>query len=158
MSTLWQRTRQGPYRWALRLALLLAVGLAALIWFARPTEQHLTVENRSGQPVPELQVTVAGQTKTFRDVAAGAQVASPSVVRDGDTFSVEGQLADGKRVRIRGRIEKATRLLLLPGGDLQFERPGRAGLMLFSLPPRGEDRGWGYSPPSPLAGEGRGGG
>src|SRR5947208_957772 len=81
VSSLWQRTRQGPYRWPLRLAVVLAAGLAAFVWFARQrAEQHLTVENRSGRPIPELQVTVAGQSTTFRDVASGAQVSSPSAV------------------------------------------------------------------------------
>jgi hypothetical protein len=129
VSSLLQRSRQGPRRWLLRLAVVLVAGVAALVWFARSQpEPHLTIENRSGQPVPELQVTVAGQSTTFRDVATGARVSSPTVARDGDTFAVEGQLADGRRVRMRGTISKATHLLLLPGGDLQFERPGRASL------------------------------
>jgi hypothetical protein len=46
----------------------------------------------------------------------------------GQRFTVEGWLADGTRLRVNGVIEEQVRLLvLLPGGEIKFQQPGRRG-------------------------------
>src|SRR5205807_2391924 len=60
-------------RFWLRLAIPLVVGLALLVWAITQdwAQSTLVIENRSGQPIPLLQVKAGGETSTFRDVAVG---------------------------------------------------------------------------------------
>ena len=119
MSTsLWGRITRGPYRWPIRLAALLVLGLALFLWYNRERSQNrLSFENRSGQPIPLLRVTVAGQTSTFRDVPAGGERFAP-LGADGERFAVEGRLADGTMIRMQGVPPPGHALVILPGGDV----------------------------------------
>jgi hypothetical protein len=106
-------------RWIIRIAVVLIVGLAGLYWSVREQGRTLTIENRSEQSIAELKITISGQSTTFQDVKAGAQVFAPCPASGDGLFSVEGKLADGTRVRANGRIADSLYLFLLPGGQLQ---------------------------------------
>jgi hypothetical protein len=114
-------------RWAIRLAILVVAGIGFLLWTTRERPpEFLTVANRSGQRVSELQVTLGGETAAFRDVAMGSDVTVPLRVENGQRLTVAGRLADGTRLRVNGVIEEQVRLLvLLPGGEIKFQQPGR---------------------------------
>src|SRR5690242_13930277 len=93
--------KPGRHRWLIRLAVVLVVGLAASLWVVTQGSSGgaLVVENRSGQPLAALQVSVGGQTRTFRDVADGGEVSA--AFDGGGAFEVEGRLADGTRLKGR---------------------------------------------------------
>jgi hypothetical protein len=113
-------------RWLLRIGVVLVVGLALLIWAIHEQSQDLlTIENRSGQPITLLRVTIAGESKTFKDVAKETAVTAPLGGKGDAGFVVEGQLADG--TRIRGQFLKGggRRLLVLPEGRLELGKAGR---------------------------------
>ncbi len=109
----------GRQRWLLRLAVVLLVGLVALFWAVGQRSRILTIENRSQQSIPELNITIAGQTKKFQNVKAGAEVSAPCPSGAEDRFTVDGRLADGTLLRSNGRIGDSLHFLLLPNGDLQ---------------------------------------
>ncbi len=88
----------GRQRWLLRLAVVLLVGLVALFWAVGQRSRTLTIENRSQQSIPELNITIAGQTKKFRNVKAGDEVSASCPSGGGDRFRVDGRLADGTRL------------------------------------------------------------
>ena len=123
---------RGRSRWLLRLGVPLVVGVGTLVWFAvRGNEVALTVENHSGQALTVLEVKAGGKTATLRDVAAGAQ---KSTAVPGGPFDVEGQLADGTRIRghfgqLPGASGGGQRLAILPGGQIVLRQgdkpPGR---------------------------------
>jgi allophanate hydrolase subunit 2 len=123
---------RGRSRWLLRLGVPLVVGVGALVWLAvRGNEVVLTVENHSGQALTVLEVKAGGKTATLRDVAAGAQ---SSAAVPGGHFDVEGQLADGTRIRghfgqLTGTSGGQQRLVILPGGQIVLRQgdkpPGR---------------------------------
>ncbi len=108
----------GRKRWLLRLAIVIVAGLVALLWFSGQRTRDLAVENRSGQSIASLQVTVAGQTSTFRDVADGARVTAAYQAREDDAFRMDGRLADGTRIRASGLLGERTQFLVLPGGQI----------------------------------------
>lgn len=114
----------GRQRWLLRLAVVLLVGLVALFWAVGQRSRILTIENRSEQSIPELNITIANQIKKFQNVKAGEEVSAPCPPRGEDRFSVDGRLADGTRLRANGRIGDSLHFLLLPGGQLQPRRKG----------------------------------
>jgi hypothetical protein len=117
---------RGRYRWLVRLTALLVAGLAFLLWATRGPQNLLTVENRSGQPVARLEVTLAGETSTFRDVAAGAEVTAPFPHPGDQPFAVEGRLADGTMIRGHfGSVGGRVRLTVLPGGQILFRQGGK---------------------------------
>jgi hypothetical protein len=120
--------KQGRYRWLIRLAILLVAGLGFAFWMLRGRSQNLLlVENRSGQRIALLTLTFAGQTRSFEDMAVGAEVTVPLPVKEEERLVVEGRLANGTLIRGRlGRISGAGeryRLIILPGGDIAFRPP-----------------------------------
>ena len=122
--------KQGRYRWLIRLAVLLVAGLAFAFWMLRGRSQNLLlVENKSGQRIALLTLTFAGQTRSFEDMAEGAEVSVPLPVKGDEPLLVEGRLAGGTMIRGRiGRIDGAGeryRLIILPGGNIAFRPPGK---------------------------------
>jgi hypothetical protein len=118
-------------RWPLRVAVVLVAGLALLFWNLRQRSQDfLTIQNQSGQPVARLRVTAAGEPKTFHDVAAGSGVAVPLGAGD-DGLTVEGELADGTLIRGQfgrsavGSAGGRAGLVIVPGGHLEFRTQGK---------------------------------
>jgi hypothetical protein len=113
-------------RWVLRLAALLVAGLALLLWATRQRSQKvLTIENRSGEPVAFLQVTVAGETTTFRDVPSGAARTAPFGTSGEDLFVVEGELKGKTKIHGNGTATEGLTLIILPEGKIEF-RPRRS--------------------------------
>jgi hypothetical protein len=117
---------RGRSRWLIRIAILVVAGIAFAVWAVQRESPGLTVENRSGQAIAVLHVKVGGETSTFQDVPAGRELKVP-LANGGDTpFEVDGQLADG--TRLRGRFgagaapgkPRAT-LVILPGGQINVK-------------------------------------
>lgn len=79
-------------------AVLLLVGLA---WGTREQLQNrVTVENRSGQIITVLRITIGGETSVFHDMPDGAKVDSAfKISSDDDHFTLDGRLGDGTLVR-----------------------------------------------------------
>jgi hypothetical protein len=118
---------RGRYRWPIRIAILLIAGLALLLWaIAERSRNRLAIENRSGQPITSLRVTVAGKTQTFEDVRVGTEVTVPLALKPGDRFSFEGTLADGSRIRMSGVAGEQSRFVALPGGQIIPRPSGKA--------------------------------
>lgn len=105
-------------RWWFRLAIVLLVGLLALFWAVSQNTRTLKIENRSEQSIPELKITVGGQSQTFKNVARGGQVTVPCPAGGDDHFTVDGRLADDSRIRANGPIREGLDFLLLPDGSL----------------------------------------
>lgn len=115
----------GRKRWLLRLAIVIVAGLIALLWFAGQRSRDLAVENQSGQPIASLRITVAGQTQTFRDVAAGGRVTAAYKARDDDAFRLEVRLADGALVSFSGLLGERTEFLVLPDHQITPKKASR---------------------------------
>jgi hypothetical protein len=122
---------RGRVRWLLRLAALLVAGLAVLLWATGRRSSLLTVENRSGQSIAFLRITIAGETKSFNDVPSGTEVTAPFQVRSDDRFTLEGRLEDGTMVRghfgyvLQGLTRESVHFLVLPGGEIKFHQGDR---------------------------------
>ncbi len=119
----------GRSRWLLRSALLLVLAVAVLLWWlTREQGQNnvLMVENRSGETVTELRVTVGNDTNRLHDLANNAN--ANAVLRTGtdEPFSVKGELRDGTMIRGQGRLPEGAILVILPGGQIQIRQPGKS--------------------------------
>jgi hypothetical protein len=114
----------GSKRWLLRLTVVIVAGLAALLWFTGQRPRDLAVENLSGQAIASLQITVAGQSNIFRDVADGHRVTAAYQAREDDPFRMDGRLADGTRIRASGILGEHTQFLVLPGGQIAPKKAG----------------------------------
>lgn len=113
----------GRNRWLLRLAIVLIGGLAVLLWLINQRTRSLVLENRSGQTIDLLRITIGDQTNTFRDVGTGKDVTATGPIKGDDHYSVDGQLADGTRIRSSGVIDENNHFLLLPDGSMVKRRP-----------------------------------
>jgi hypothetical protein len=114
------------YRWVLRLAALPVAALALALWLAREqTKEGLTIENRAGQPIATLEVTVAGRVSTFRGVPAGADVTAPPGDEPDRRFRVEGKLADGSMIRGSGVYDPRTHFVVRPVDQPPGPQQGR---------------------------------
>ena len=125
-TSLWARIRQPRFRWPLRLLVLLAAAAGVLLWSTANRPRRLVVENRSGQPIAVLRLTVAGVTKTFENVTPGAEVSAPYPHPGEDAVAVEVKLADGTVSRLDAKTGPRTNLVVLPGGHIN-PRPSRDG-------------------------------
>jgi hypothetical protein len=112
-------------RWLFRLAILLVAGVIFFLWVVQGQSQQLTVENQSGQRIARLQITIAGQTHTFRDVKAGEKVSASFRFKSDDHFQIEGELADKTTIRSSGAIGDRVLLVVQRGGELQFRPSGK---------------------------------
>jgi hypothetical protein len=110
----------GRSRWLVRGLLIVAAGVGLLAWALVPPK--LVIENRSGQTIPFLQLTVAGEKASFKDVKSGASVTVPMKVNESDPFTVEGRLVDDTRIRGAGVLGENGLILVLPGGQLELKR------------------------------------
>jgi hypothetical protein len=108
-------------RWLLRLAIPVVAAVAVLVWALERSQNVVTIDNQSGQPIATLQLTRGGEAKCFQDIPAGRPITA--VTKAGGPFTVEGRLADGTFIRARfGEVEARVELVLLPGGQLQFRK------------------------------------
>jgi hypothetical protein len=118
--------KTGRNRWLFRIALLVVLGVAGLIWFTRTNAQDvLIIENSSGQTVTSLRVTLGEHTNNFKDVATGKSVTAG--VRSGgkERLVIEGELADGGVIRWRGTVEEKASFVIVPGGHIQMRQPNK---------------------------------
>lgn len=126
MLGLWGRGIGNRRRWLVRLTLPLAIGLAVLAWFAwQQSQARLSVENQSGQPIIDLQLTVSENTFKFSKVNMGSEVTVPQPVSKGDSFHMEGRLPDGTRISSRGNLGENFRFVVLPKGVISVRPSGK---------------------------------
>jgi hypothetical protein len=117
----------GRSRWLFRIAILVVLGLAFLLWYSRQQGQNaLIVENRSGQAVARLDVTVGGATNTLRDLANGADAPAGLRASGDERFAVKGELKDGTRISGRGTLGERATITILPGGQIQIRQAGKS--------------------------------
>ncbi|HEY7309103.1 MAG TPA: hypothetical protein VH643_07000 [Gemmataceae bacterium] len=101
-----------------RVAIVLVVGLAVLVWTVTNRSRGVIIENHSGQTVKVLNVTLAGETKSFQDVPEGKPITETFKAGGDDLLTVEGRLADDTRIRFRGNPGGDLHFLILPGGTM----------------------------------------
>src|SRR5262249_24091987 len=124
--------KRGTGRTKRRIAgVVIVAGLAVVLWAVRERVQtRLTVENRSGQQLLFLQVTLSGETALIRDVPAGAVATATFTIQTDDHF-VDGRLADGTPVRgafgyvMNGRAGERATFVVLPDGRVEFRQTNR---------------------------------
>jgi hypothetical protein len=119
---------QGRYRWFLRLAILLAVGGAALLWvYQKRAQSVLTIQNRSGQSISRLEVTLAGETQTFENIREGSERQVNLITNDA-TLILVGRLADDTRIKANfgqipvGPSGEPQTLIVVPGGQIMVRQ------------------------------------
>ncbi len=128
---------RGRYRWPIRIGVILIAGIGLLVWaLAERSHNRLALENRSGQPIASLEVTVAKpakqkeavakQTHTFKDVRPGTEVAAPFPIKPGDLFTLKATFADGAQTTVSGKAGEQTRFVALPGAQIIPRPSGRA--------------------------------
>lgn len=118
---------RGRARWMLRLGVVLIVGLIALLWAVSHRDRTLKIENLASQPIASIRVTIAGQSSHYQNVPPGATVEVDGNDSPDDLFSVEGELANGNKIRFRGKLKESLEFVLLPNGEVQ-PKPKRKGL------------------------------
>lgn len=121
----------GRSRWLLRLAILIAVGGAFLIWANYKREQSvLTIQNRSGQSISQLEATLAGETQTFKDVRDGSDVRVSPIKMDAPLV-LTGRLADDTRIKASfgqipaGPSGEPPTLIVVPGGQIMVRQSNK---------------------------------
>jgi hypothetical protein len=108
-------------RTLIRLGIVLIAGLAVLVWAITHRSRSVTIENHSGQKVDRLDVTLSGETNTFRNIANGGQATGTFKTGGDDLFTVEGRLADDTRIRFRGKAGEDLHFFILPGGVMELK-------------------------------------
>jgi hypothetical protein len=118
----------GRSRWLLRLAILVAVGGAFLIWANQKREQSaLVIQNRSGQTISTLEVTLAGESQTFENIGEGSDRRVTPIRMDAP-FTLTGRLADDTRIRASfgkipaGPAGEPPTLIVVPGGEIMVKQ------------------------------------
>jgi hypothetical protein len=107
-------------RTLLRLGIVLIAGLAMLVWVVSNRSHSVVIENRSGQKIDRLEVTISGETSQFQGVPNGGQ-ASGTFKSGGDAhFTVDGRLADDTRFHTSGKAGENLHFLVLPGGEVRL--------------------------------------
>ncbi len=117
------------------LALATAAGLAVAIGvgvaFREHTRNALTVTNRSGLTITSLVVSLPWETLRFEPIAAGASVSRSFRIVSDASFVIEGELADGTRLRANegyvtnSQYGEEVRIEVGPGGAIQFRQQRR---------------------------------
>src|SRR5262249_44529920 len=82
----------------LAVLIIAAVLVSVLCELRERCQNRLTVENRSGQRLAVLAVTITRETAVFRDVPVRADVTATFRIGSDAHFVVNGQLADGTAV------------------------------------------------------------
>ncbi len=120
--------KQGRSRWLLRLAVLIAVGGAVLIWAnQKRTQSVLIIQNRSGQSISRLEATLAGETQTFENVRDGSDVRISPIKMDAPLV-LTGRLADDTRIKASfghipaGPSGEPPTLIVVPGGQIMVRQ------------------------------------
>jgi hypothetical protein len=119
---------QGRYRWLLRLAILLAVGGAFLLWANQKRAQSiLTIQNRSGQSISRLEITLAGETKAFENIPEGSD-RQVNLIKNDAPLILTGRLGDDTRIKANfgqipvGPAGEPPTLTVVPGGQIMVRQ------------------------------------
>jgi hypothetical protein len=116
---------RGRLRWLLRLSILPVIALGLLVWgLGMWSQKVIAFENRSGKPIAVLEVTIAGETRTFRNVRERAEVTAPLKGKGDVAVVMTGELSDG--TLLRGKFGSLApfmsggraSFLVLPGGAI----------------------------------------
>ena len=110
---------RGRNRWVIRLAVVVVAAAGMLVW-ALQARGGLTISNQSGQKIVILKLTAAEQTIILRDLAVGADETVPFVVKANDPAVLEGNLADGRLIRVQGPAGDWRKLVILPNGEVKI--------------------------------------
>jgi hypothetical protein len=115
------------------VAFLVCVSLAVLVWVGlRWMQNRLVVENRSGQTITVLKISIAGEAIVFENLADGAEVSSAFPIKTDDHFVVDGRLADGTEIHggfgyvTNGMYRERARFVIKPGGEVTFSQGAAA--------------------------------
>jgi hypothetical protein len=104
---------------------VVSVLLGGIIIAFRPGPCRLTVVNRTGQPIPQLTVTVWGERMVVEDLEDGASVTVPFPDRASPQFSIAVALADKTPIRsgfwIRGDPKRFGQYVGSVGPDGRFQ-------------------------------------
>ena len=109
------------------IALVLLGAAVALVLWLFPGHA-LTVENRSGQAIEEIAITVCGQTHTLRGIAPGGAASAAFEITTDGSFDVRGRLADGTALTgnygyvTRGYRGVRATFEVRPSGEIAFEQ------------------------------------
>jgi hypothetical protein len=123
-----ERMDRRRYRWVLRLAIVLVAGLGVYIYILWQNEQNrVAIENRSGQPIAELEMTAGGKNTTLDNIPPRAVVPIPDGVTGTQPLRVKVLLKDGSRATWFGIPKEGEHLYVLPGGHIEMHRPGGDG-------------------------------
>lgn len=115
---------QGRSRWFLRLGVVLAASVGFLAWSLMGRSEPLMIENRSGQTISFLEVTVGGEKSSYQYLATGATVTAPMKVKSTDSFAVEGRV-EKALIKAHGVLGENRHLIVLPHGQLELKPPQR---------------------------------
>lgn len=115
--------------------LMILVGIVGLIlggiaWYLRGDEHYFIIENRSGEPIAQLQVSTHSSRANFVNIADGKWVRSRFRAFGHPEFYVAGNLADGTKLRAGfGYVKAMTThshpiFTFRPGGTIEFGMEG----------------------------------
>ena len=122
------------FRWLLRLSVLPILAMIFLLWsMYAGGERSAVIENHSGQAIAELQLTLAGETRTFKQIASQGRVTFPLKGKDNDTLIMKGTFANGELLRAQVGFKALSKnvaggrvlLLVLPNGGIVVRAPGQ---------------------------------
>jgi hypothetical protein len=117
---------RGRYRWLFRLAVVFAVGIGYLAWsLTREHVQRITVENLSGQPIVSLQVSIGGETRSFKDIRAGGEITATFKNKAAQRFLIKGQFLDGSMLSATSAEDEFLSVTIQPGGQIKFNKVGK---------------------------------
>jgi hypothetical protein len=110
---------RGRYRWLIRLALVLFIGMMGLVWAQREKERHqLTVENRSGHVLTHIEIKAGTDSKSFPDVADGVRVVAPFAVEKAEKYDIRIEFGKSSINHMQGVLGDSPHFIVLPGGQI----------------------------------------
>lgn len=121
-------------RFTVRRLMIAVVGLALVLgsvtWGLRKAENRLVVENRSGQRLAWLQITMSNSALVVNIKGSPDGGAEPATfwIRGDDSFAVNGSLPDGTRVTggfehvTNGDYGERPRIVIHEGGGVKFNQ------------------------------------
>jgi hypothetical protein len=123
-----ERMDRRRYRLVLRLAIVLVAGLGVWMYVLWQNERNrVAIENRSLQPITELEMTAGKQNTTIDNIPPGAVVPIPDGITGKQALRVKVLLKDGSRTAWFGIPKEGEHLYILPGGSIEAHQPDREG-------------------------------
>lgn len=106
----------------------LIVSAVVVLMVVRHWGHQIIVENRAGQRIERLTVTVCGQPIRFQQIPPDEEVSSVFAITTDGSFAVRGQLADGTEISSHhgyvtsGMSNQSVYFRVLADGSIQFEQ------------------------------------